>query len=332
MMSRRQMLMMLTEDRGLPAEYLQVEYLESTGTQYLSLFPNGYDNSVVDYLAVYLDLSITGKDTGSETGVFGGKPDGSTPAPDLFLPSTSSTQISMWCNSGTTWTSSFEVTFGQRCTIDAYWYMNSTRKLVFNDQEATASNKNNSVINSNPLSRRLCLFKDGTRATSAGNTFFAKMKVYSAKVDIDGTIQRDLVPCIRISDSKPGMYDLVGRQFYTNAGTGEFLTDYTIILPDNPTETGAGFFTTASFPLLNQQKITLKYFGVGNRTSNVFFDGYTARTSPNQLVYTKNLTANDGEYNLTATRDGTLYIGISRNGTVGSTSAFYIKSILLKIE
>ena len=35
MMSRRQMLMMLTEDSGLPAEYLQVEYLEGTGTQYI---------------------------------------------------------------------------------------------------------------------------------------------------------------------------------------------------------------------------------------------------------------------------------------------------------
>lgn len=32
-----------------------------------------------------------------------------------------------------------------------------------------------------------------------------------------------LIPCYRISDRKPGMYDIVNDVFYTNAGTGEFL-------------------------------------------------------------------------------------------------------------
>lgn len=33
---------------------------------------------------------------------------------------------------------------------------------------------------------------------------------------------RDMRPCVRISDNKPGMYDLVNDAFYTNAGPGEF--------------------------------------------------------------------------------------------------------------
>lgn len=45
-----------------------------------------------------------------------------------------------------------------------------------------------------------------------------------------GVVVRDMVPCFRKSDSKPGMYDLCGSTcpltnspFYINAGTGEFI-------------------------------------------------------------------------------------------------------------
>lgn len=34
---------------------------------------------------------------------------------------------------------------------------------------------------------------------------------------------RKFIPCYRKSDSKPGMYDLVSKTFFTNAGTGEFI-------------------------------------------------------------------------------------------------------------
>lgn len=44
----------------------------------------------------------------------------------------------------------------------------------------------------------------------------------------------DLVPCYRKSDSEPGMYDLVTKQFFTNAGTGEFLVGPDVIDSINP--------------------------------------------------------------------------------------------------
>lgn len=33
----------------------------------------------------------------------------------------------------------------------------------------------------------------------------------------------DFIPCYRKSDRKPGMYDTVTKQFFTNSGTGEFI-------------------------------------------------------------------------------------------------------------
>ena len=48
--------------------------------------------------------------------------------------------------------------------------------------------------------------------------------IYSAKI-LDGSNEiRNFVPCYRKSDNKAGLYDLVNNEFYTNQGTGDFIT------------------------------------------------------------------------------------------------------------
>ena len=49
------------------------------------------------------------------------------------------------------------------------------------------------------------------------------LRLYKLSFFENGVKSADFVPCIRISDSKPGMYDTVSKTFYTNAGTGEFI-------------------------------------------------------------------------------------------------------------
>lgn len=50
-------------------------------------------------------------------------------------------------------------------------------------------------------------------------------KLYYFKIfDSNNTLVRSFIPVIRKSDKKPGMFDLVEQKFYTNQGTGEFLT------------------------------------------------------------------------------------------------------------
>ena len=53
-------------------------------------------------------------------------------------------------------------------------------------------------------------------------TNFAKGLLYGLEC-FDDNYHINLIPCIRKSDSKPGMYDMVSKTFYTNAGTGEFI-------------------------------------------------------------------------------------------------------------
>lgn len=49
-----------------------------------------------------------------------------------------------------------------------------------------------------------------------------KWYVYSFKAYQNDALIRDMWPCYRKSDYKPGMYDFANDVFYTNAGSGEF--------------------------------------------------------------------------------------------------------------
>ena len=48
------------------------------------------------------------------------------------------------------------------------------------------------------------------------------MKIYRFKLYDSEDLIRNFIPCYRRSDNKPGLYDLVTSEFYTNQGTGEF--------------------------------------------------------------------------------------------------------------
>lgn len=69
-------------------------------------------------------------------------------------------------------------------------------------------------------SSSLPIYVAGPAASSGANK---SAKTFSSKIWKNGTLIQNLIPCVRKSDSKPGMYDTVTKTFYTNAGTGEFI-------------------------------------------------------------------------------------------------------------
>ena len=56
------------------------------------------------------------------------------------------------------------------------------------------------------------------------NNSKADIKLYSCQIYDDDILVRDFVPCIRKIDNVAGLFDKVGRTFYTNQGTGSFTT------------------------------------------------------------------------------------------------------------
>ena len=62
----------------------------------------------------------------------------------------------------------------------------------------------------------------GAWNNGSGGVACNSSKIYACKLYNDGTLVRDLVPCYRKSDNVAGMWDKVEGRFYANAGSGSF--------------------------------------------------------------------------------------------------------------
>lgn len=61
-------------------------------------------------------------------------------------------------------------------------------------------------------------------ASSRINSFAKALKLYGCTIfNGDGIVVRNFIPCLRISDNEPGLYDSATNEFYTNNGSGAFL-------------------------------------------------------------------------------------------------------------
>ena len=49
-----------------------------------------------------------------------------------------------------------------------------------------------------------------------------KFRIYNYKLTKNNSLVRNFVPCYRKSDNVIGMYDIINKTFYTNAGSGTF--------------------------------------------------------------------------------------------------------------
>lgn len=178
--------------------YQPVEYLESTGTQYINL---GIRLNQ-DY-AAEVDFNLT-EATSTETDIFGAD---ITPYPLI----------------GT-----FNSKFRFRVTADfqsnsinvdtdrhkLYW---STKSIVLDDNEIVSGD-----AGSYSLDKDAYLFAANT---NSGANYFSKAKIYHFKTELwNQYVTHEFIPCVRKGDCKPGMLDIssVWYQFYTNDGSGEF--------------------------------------------------------------------------------------------------------------
>lgn len=63
---------------------------------------------------------------------------------------------------------------------------------------------------------------NGNPTSSTSGMLYGKLYSFIMS-DINGVLIRKFIPCYRKADNIVGLYDTVGCQFYTNAGTGEFV-------------------------------------------------------------------------------------------------------------
>ncbi len=96
------------------------------------------------------------------------------------------------------------------------------QKLIIDGKLIEYSNVDNSEIKINyPLYLLTTIYGDQVNMEST-KTYAVSAKLYSTTIYDDDKLVRYFVPCYRKSDGVIGVYDRVENKFYTNSGTGSF--------------------------------------------------------------------------------------------------------------
>ena len=187
----------------LPDIYQQVEYIESTGTQYIDTgIKLNQDSKIIT------EIQLTN--------------DGSQPNA-IFGSRTSSTENNFEC------VSSSSSSVGIRIDFQSY----ETNRLT-----TQFNNEKNYILISKTLmqigesTKRYISYTDFETPSNcyifyvSGENIYgqkAQMRLYNFKIYQNDVLIKDFIPCYRKSDNEIGLYDIVNNVFYTNQGTGVFL-------------------------------------------------------------------------------------------------------------
>ena len=180
---------------SLPSGYTKLDYIESSGTQYINtgFKPNQNTRCVIDI-----------ENLSSAQASFFGARASQTAASFTYFSLTATTGRSDYGASKQSM--SFTNTVG-RYTVDQ-------NKNVCTANGVTATG----TANTFQLTNNLYLMAVNQANAAMQN---AKMKLYSAKIYDNGTLVRDFIPCKNASGAI-GLWDNVNSVFYANAGTGTF--------------------------------------------------------------------------------------------------------------
>ena len=210
----------------LPDGYTQIEYIETTGTQYIDTGFKPNQNTKFE-----VDLNVT--NTGCH--VFGARTAYLNKAFVLFWASNSDYCIQMAdsdFNGGT-----FDTTKRYKVTM--------TSSQLFLDDNLQASYS----VGDFQCEQNAWLMS----CYSSNSSEYARGKLYSAKIYDGNTLIRNFIPC-KNSSGTIGLYDIVNSQFYTNVGTGGAFTAG----PDVPKSTGISINCLGSNKVLDIDDVQLQ--------------------------------------------------------------------------
>lgn len=180
---------------GLPSGYTLLEYIQSTGTQYIDTgFSPNQDTRVV-CKAQYTDTS------GGEA-IFGCRYSTASQRYEFLM-------------TASVFYSSYNTGGGSSTTASA--------GVLEIDKNKNTTTLNGVAFSTHTYAAFQCpcnllLFSDHTNGTP---NLQAQAKIYYFKIYDNGTLVRDFVPCINASGAY-GLYDKVNKKFYGNAGSGAF--------------------------------------------------------------------------------------------------------------
>ena len=174
----------------LPNGYTELEYVESTGTQWI-------DTRVAVNNANSFDIKTLPLGT------------------EGYLISQGNNSLRISTNRATCYSVDFH--FSYTLTTSEFIHV----QCGLNYMRVNGGNVDGVADHDNATGTTVYLFASNSSSSSPVNPVKAQVKRFKI-YDSTNALVRDLIPAKRNSDNKIGMYDTVTRRFFTNAGTGEF--------------------------------------------------------------------------------------------------------------
>lgn len=194
----------------LPEGYMELEYIQSSGTQCInSLFKPNQDTRVV------IDAELLS--SSDHATLFGSR-----------VSASSQVYSWMWANDVKYMRSGYNTGHAQNFDIEPV-----ARRVVDKNKNVTTVD---GITQTWPYAafqgtNNMYLFAMNSNGTIQ---WYATAKLYSCQIYDNGTLIRDYVPCLNPSN-EVGLYDIVNGVFYGNAGAGYFLPGPAVSLPDGYT-------------------------------------------------------------------------------------------------
>ena len=198
---------------ALPSAYQEVEYIQSTGNQYIDTWYNyNWTYFRIDFELMFNSYSYWG-----------------TWANVPFIcwviwRSYWNMFMSVWANDRVFWIATWtEIATSIPVQLLTKYntmleYKSWTMTFKANDSTVTTSSTGTFYT-----WKSIPIFCRWDYNGSLYSYFCTDMRMYWCKIySAENTLARDFIPCYRKSDGKPWLYDLVNDVFYTNAWTGEF--------------------------------------------------------------------------------------------------------------
>ena len=193
---------------GLPEEYTRLDYIQSTGNQYIN---TGIRGNATDKFELIMDVAYTFQKTGDNTwdknihqimGFNGHRGCGVGPAGNMW-----------WDHS------LISTSIKQNHYKHVEWWGQANNCYTYADGE---SQSRTDAAMSATSGSNLNLF--GTHYTSSDSNigYWSYCKMYSSRILVNGSIVRNFIPCLH-PNGTPGLYDSITHTFYANNGSGKFI-------------------------------------------------------------------------------------------------------------
>lgn len=221
---------LMMKKRGIPSRYQEVEYIESTGTQYIDTGYEAKTNTIFEVDCAFTDLSAGRNGYLQNAG-------------------------------GNVYRYYFGVLNSKFVGANNTTYNHSiqdadTQRHIFAIKQDGIYIDDTKVYSSNALygSINIYLFVTNVPDAVDGKNYYCKQKVYNSKIYDNNRLLRNFIPVYDTLTQKYGMWESVQGKFYGNNGTGNFkgsIVGYTIVGSPTITDGVVSGFSSANYLTLS---------------------------------------------------------------------------------